>query len=284
MFTRCHKKDHHVFCFVLFFSSAWPNEVHTSSFFFSHLLSPHRRLIVPFHLPTYFLHLAGLNHQTHTHLFLLRALHPLPAVPYSYFTLSVTLSHLFSPASGEHELWKDNRQVMGEVCVCNMWGRPCPSAWVHICLDDKGSCTSLSKKKKKNPIWKYFRKSFWFCTHTELTPTKPLTLKSLSCPTSAAETSLYAPIHHDIRNILCISKTDKCALWQQSSLCKSRIRDSSTAASICLGLNSSWNQTRMIFLSILYKPRTVIQIQLQNNFKWNSWLLLILLLHFLVQL
>lgn len=34
-----------LFCF---FSSAWPNEVHTSSFFFSHLLSPHRRLIVPF--------------------------------------------------------------------------------------------------------------------------------------------------------------------------------------------------------------------------------------------
>lgn len=38
-----------IMCFVFcFFSSAWPNEVHTSSFFFSHLLSPHRRLIVPF--------------------------------------------------------------------------------------------------------------------------------------------------------------------------------------------------------------------------------------------
>lgn len=186
MFTRCHKKDHHVFCFVLFFPSAWPNEVHTSSFFFSHLLSPHRRLIVPFHLPTYFLHLAGLNHQTHTHLFLLRALHPLPAVPYSYFTLSVTLSHLFSPASGEHELWKDNRQVMGEVCVCNMWGRPCPSAWVHICPDDKGSCTSLSKKKKKKSHLKVFSEELlvlyphWTDTH-KTTDTQVTKLSNVSC-------------------------------------------------------------------------------------------------------
>lgn len=35
-------------CVFFCFSTAWPNEVHTSSFFFSHLLSPHRRLIVPF--------------------------------------------------------------------------------------------------------------------------------------------------------------------------------------------------------------------------------------------
>lgn len=113
----------------------------------------------PFHLPTYFLHLAGLNHQTHTHLFLLRALHPLPAVPYSYFTLSVTLSHLFSPASGEHEPWKNNRQVMGEVCVCNMWGL----AHLHECTYaqmTKAAARLCQKKKKKIPSESIFGRAF----------------------------------------------------------------------------------------------------------------------------
>ena len=39
------------------------------------------------------------------------------------FSLSLSLPHLFLGASGEHELWKDNRQVIGEVC-----GRVCVRA------------------------------------------------------------------------------------------------------------------------------------------------------------
>ena len=97
---------------------------------------------------------------------------------------SLSLSHLFLGASGEHELWKDNRQVMGDVCgrvcvcvcvcvcvyvcVSVVWGRLCTSA----CVPYPQMTKATVRLRQRNPIGKYFHMSSWFCTDTEQTPTE----------------------------------------------------------------------------------------------------------------
>lgn len=63
----------------------------------------------------------------------------------------VTLSHLFHGASGEHELWKDNRQVMGEVCgrVCVLCGGGC--AHLHVCTYAQMTKATV-RLRQLNPI------------------------------------------------------------------------------------------------------------------------------------
>lgn len=162
------------------------------------------------------LHLAGVNHQIRIHLYPHSSYYSLfssllPSIsfycplllfqsPPEWFrgsrslSVFVTLSHLFLGASGKHELWKDNRQVMGEVCgrvcVCMLCGGGC--AHLHVCTQMTKATVRLCHL---NPIWKWFHMSFWFFSDTELTPTKPLTLETLSSPTRTVAISQYAPIY-----------------------------------------------------------------------------------------
>ena len=130
------------------------------------------------------------------------------------FSLSLSLPHLFLGASGEHELWKDNRQVIGEVC-----GRVCVRAWVCVCV-----CVCCVGAAVRNCICAVTRR--WqrqLCVFVNQIPSesifiwalgsvptlnrhpqKPLTLESLSCPTRIAEISQCAPIYNGSMNMLCV--------------------------------------------------------------------------------
>lgn len=128
---------------------------------------------------------------------------------------------------------------MGEVCR-RLRGGGCAHlhVCVHICADDKGNCMSLSKKKSSPQV--FFYVSFWFRTHTEPTPTKPQTLESLGRPTTSTEVSQYAPIHHDIKNILA-----KDAWWLVSPSGNLIIKDLiplTASVAICLGTRSNWTE------------------------------------------
>lgn len=136
------------------------------SFFFCLPLPSPPSLAVPLTPPL--LHPAGVNHHTLAHLcphapplssllsssiFFWNSVTPRCVRMRLSLYVCVTLPHLFLSASGEHELWKDNRQVMGEVCgrvcvyVCVdvVWWR---CAHLHVCVcictDDKSNANQIS--------------------------------------------------------------------------------------------------------------------------------------------
>lgn len=116
---------------------------------------------------------------------------------------SLSLSHLFLGASGEHELWKDNRQVLGEVCgrvcVCLLCGGGC--AHLHVCRTRRWQ-RQLCVFVNQIPSESIFIWALGSVPTLNRHPQKPLTLESLSCPTRIAEISQYSPIYNGSMNML----------------------------------------------------------------------------------
>lgn len=153
------------------------------------------------------LHLAGVNHLTLAHLcphsslslpfclYRLWLLHS-AVVQNQTLSLSVCLCHssvswcIWQTCTVERQQTSNGRSVWAGVCVCVLCGGGC--AHLHVCAHAQMTKATV-RLRQLNPIWEYFHTSFRFCTDTEPTPTKPLTLESLSCPTRTAELSQYAP-------------------------------------------------------------------------------------------
>lgn len=241
-----------------------------SSFFPSPPLFP-PLLAVP--LTPLLLQLASMNHWTRTHLY---------SHPTLYSPLSSLLSHhllhffswllscclslflsVFTTLSSVSlciwQTWAVERQQTSSgrsvwasvcVCVCVLFGGSC--AHLHVCAyAQMTKATVRLFLRQLNPIWKYVMWAFG----SVLTPTKPLTLELLSCPTRTAEISYYAPTYL-IMNIPCISKADKETWWLESMFCNTviaKLNSNNNSLLIFLGLdNNGQNQTECVTVTSVY--------------------------------